>query len=70
MGRRINGKTTVDISMTDRDRINALAAELTERGPGKFGHRETIRYLLDERAALLAALAPAPAEVTEEDHRW
>ena len=37
-------------------RINALAAELTERGPGRFGHRETIRYLLDERAALLAAL--------------
>ena len=49
-------KTTVDITVADRDRLNALAAQLTGDGPGRFGLRETIRWLLDFRESASAAI--------------
>ena len=49
-------KTTVDITVADRDRLNALAAQLTADGPGRFGQRETIRWLLDFRESASAAI--------------
>ena len=50
-------KTTVDIAPADRDRLNTLARQLTAAGPGRFGQREAIRFLLDfhQRAAAQVA---------------
>ena len=56
MARRLADKTTVDTTKADRERINALAAQLTAEGPGTFGQRETIRWLLDQREALIDAV--------------
>ena len=42
-------KTKVEAYPADRDRLNALAAQLTSDGPGRFGQAETIRWLLDTR---------------------
>ena len=49
-------KTTVDCTKADRERINTLAAQLTAEGPGKYGQWETIRWLLDGREKVTAAL--------------
>jgi hypothetical protein len=53
---RAEGKTTVDAYPADRARLNELAAQLTADGPGRFGQAEAIRWLLDQREALAAAL--------------
>jgi hypothetical protein len=53
---RIDRKTTVDAYLDDRPRLNQLAAQLTADGPGRFGQAEAIRWLLDQRDALAAAL--------------
>lgn len=50
----IDGTSNVQVFDADKNRLKDLAAELTQRGPGRFGQRETIRYLLDEREALLS----------------
>lgn len=39
--------TAIGVTRRDRDRLNALAAALTEQGPGRFSQPETVRYLLD-----------------------
>ena len=49
-------KTTVDIAPADRDRLNTLARQLTAAGPGRFGQRETIRWLLDKQEKLIDAV--------------
>ena len=46
-------KTTVDITPADRERLNILARQLTADGPGRFGQREAIRWLLDLREQLV-----------------
>jgi hypothetical protein len=53
---RAEGKITVDAYPADRARLNMLAAQLTADGPGRFGQAEAIRWLLDQREALAAAL--------------
>lgn len=40
------------VERQDRERINALADQLTKDGPGRFGQAETVRYLLDARAEM------------------
>lgn len=55
----IEGTTNVQCFSTDKTRLAELARQLTADGPGRFGQRETIRYLLDERDALAAALEDA-----------
>ena len=45
--------TTIEVYAADRDRVNALAAALTEEGPGRFGQKEVIRWLLDQRERII-----------------
>ena len=45
----ITGTTNVQAFDGDRDRINELAAQLTAEGPGRYGQREALRWLLDFR---------------------
>ena len=59
MARRIADKTTVDTTKADRERINELGLQLTAEGPGTFGQRETIRWLLDWREQVIAATIDA-----------
>ena len=56
MTRRMADKTTVDTTKADRERINQLARQLTAEGPGTFGQRETIRWLLDWREQLASEI--------------
>lgn len=44
---RNDGKTSIEVYASDRDRVNDLARLLTAEGPGRFGQAETIRFLLD-----------------------
>lgn len=44
----VEGTTSVQVWDGDRDWINTRAAQLTKDGPGKFGQRETIRWLIDQ----------------------
>ena len=53
----IPGTTNIQAYDEDRDRLNELAGQLTAEGPGRFGQRETIRWLLDWREKVSAALA-------------
>ena len=46
--------TTIEVWREDRDRIKALAAQLTADGPGRFDQKDAIRWLLDQREALAA----------------
>lgn len=55
-------KTKVEAYPADRDRLNALAASLTEDGPGRFGQAETLRWLLDWRENAVAMLIDQAAE--------
>ena len=50
-------KTKVEAYPADRDRLNTLAAQLTQDGPGRFGQAETIRWLLDGREDLAGEVA-------------
>ena len=49
--------TTIEVWREDRDRIKALAAELTasERS-GRFDQKDALRWLLDQREDLATAL--------------
>jgi hypothetical protein len=53
---RPKDKTSCEVFAEDRERINALARELTEDGPGRFGQAETVRYLIDWRIGYLRAV--------------
>ncbi len=52
-------KTSVEAYRADKDRLNDLAAQLTQDGPGRFGQAETIRWLLDQRENLIMAIEHA-----------
>jgi hypothetical protein len=54
---RAQGKTTVDAYPADRERLNALAAQLTKDGPGRFGQAEALRWALNAREDLADRLA-------------
>ena len=70
MTRRIHDKTTIDITKADRERVNELARQLTAEGPGTFGQRETIRWLLSDRDNLADQLAKAEARAAEMESRY
>lgn len=56
MTRRTGDKTSVEAYKTDAARLNALAAQLTAEGAGRYFQAETIRWLLDFRENAAAML--------------
>ena len=51
----------IEVAEADRDFINTLAAELTGQGPGKYGQKEAIAFLVRCHKAAIYRLEEAAA---------
>lgn len=58
-------KTKVEAYPADRDRLNELAAQLTARGPGRFGQAEALNVLLTTAAVLAGEAAELGVEIAD-----